>query len=135
MLRKAKTGNGRDRRRALGEAAEKAAARFLHGQGFRILHRNYETRLGELDIVARKRNLIVIAEVKSRTSEQFGGPEEGVSLRKQKKIVRAARFYASRFGLENLDFRFDVFAVLFDDRGRVVKIVHYPDAFAAGESF
>jgi putative endonuclease len=96
----------------LGAAAEQIAADFLRAQGLEILERNFRRRLGELDIIARDGDVLVIAEVRSRSSDQFGGAAASVDPRKQARLIRAAsQLLQQRRDLARLRVRFDVLAV------------------------
>ena len=116
--------------KSLGASGEQLAARHLGRQGFVILERNYRCPIGELDLVARKGPLLVFAEVKTRKSGHYGPPEIAVTHRKQRKIVRLAQFYLKQKKLHDLQCRFDVLAVRWDERGRPV-VDHIPAAFTA----
>jgi putative endonuclease len=98
-------------RAALGRAAEERAAHRLRQAGFTVLARNYRCRGGELDIVARRAELLVIAEVRLRSSTRFGGPAASVTTAKRRRIVHAARHLLARQPwLARLAIRFDVLA-------------------------
>ncbi|NJD88536.1 MAG: YraN family protein [Betaproteobacteria bacterium] len=97
----------RVRARLRGEAAEELAARFLAAQGLAILARNYRTRLGEVDIVAREGAVLVFLEVRLRSWAAWGGAAASVDARKQRRIVAAARHFLSRLRAEP-PCRFDV---------------------------
>jgi putative endonuclease len=100
-----------------GAAAENIAADFLRAKGLEILERNYLRRLGELDIVARDGDILVIAEVRTRASNRYGGAAASVDPRKQQRIIRAAsQLLQQRKDLARLRVRFDVIAVLEMDR-------------------
>jgi len=97
----AAVGNQRNRRaplerQRLGSAAEERAARLLQLAGYDILVRNFRCRMGELDIVARRGTLLVIAEVRLRSSSRFGGAGASITAAKRARIVRAARFLLAR---------------------------------------
>jgi putative endonuclease len=92
---------------AAGGAAEDAAARFLTDRGLEIVGRNFRTRLGEIDLVARDGPVLVFIEVRMRSSAHFGGGAESVSPRKQARIVAASRQYLARLRQEP-PCRFDV---------------------------
>ena len=81
----------RTQKQLIGQAAEDIAADFLRAKGLEILERNYRRRLGELDIVARDRGVLVIAEVRTRATDRYGGAAASVDPRKQQRIIRAAR--------------------------------------------
>ena len=96
----------------LGRAAEEAAVRFLEFQGAQVLLRNYRCRCGELDIVARWGEELAIVEVRTRSSDAFGGALESVDAGKRRRLVRgAARLLQERPDLARLRVRFDVMAV------------------------
>ncbi len=90
-----------------GNAAEEAAANFLARQGLEIVARNYRTRMGEIDLVARDGTTLVFVEVRLRSSDRYGGGAESIGARKQRRIVAAARQYLSRLRREP-PCRFDV---------------------------
>jgi putative endonuclease len=75
----------------LGRAAEDVAARHLISQGLLIVQRNFRRRLGEIDLVARDGNVVVIVEVRTRSSDKYGGAAASIDGRKQARIVRASR--------------------------------------------
>jgi putative endonuclease len=98
----------------IGMAAENIAADYLRAQGLEILQRNYLRRVGELDIVARDPHggVLVIAEVRARGSDRFGGAAASVDFRKRQRLVRAAhRLLQQRRDLARLPVRFDVVCV------------------------
>ncbi len=100
------------RRQLTGKRAEDVAAEFLRARGCEILERNYRRRLGELDIVAREGGVLVIAEVRTRASAQWGGASASVDRRKQRRITRAAQqLLQQRAALARLPVRFDVLVV------------------------
>ena len=106
----------------LGAAAEQIAADFLRAQGLEILERNFLRRLGELDIIARDGDVLVIAEVRTRSSDRFGGAAASVDSRKQARLIRAAhQLLQQRRELSKLRVRFDVLVVaeVGDDNPRV----------------
>jgi putative endonuclease len=98
-----------------------------------IVARNYRPSAGEaeVDIVARDNGILVFVEVKSRTSAEFGSPERAIDGEKQKRIVRAARSYATRAGLDWSQVRFDTVSIVFTNPP---SIVHQQDAFFDGRA-
>jgi len=99
-------------RRTIGAAAERVAASYLAGEGAEILFRNYRRRLGELDVVARLGTVLLIVEVRTRSSETFGGAAASITGAKRRRIVRAARQLLQRHqDLARLQARFDVIVV------------------------
>lgn len=99
-------------RAAIGRSAEDIAAEFLEREGLTVLMRNYRRKGGELDIVARDADVLVIAEVRTRSTETFGGAAASIDGWKQHKIVRAAtQLLQQRKDLAKLRARFDVLVV------------------------
>jgi putative endonuclease len=99
-------------RQQRGRRAEDLAAEFLRAAGCEILQCNYRRRLGELDIVARANEVLVIAEVRTRTGSAYGGAAASVDRRKQQRITRAAsQLLQQRPDLARLPVRFDVLVV------------------------
>ena len=99
-------------RAAIGKSAEDVAAEFLERQGLTVLLRNYRRRSGELDVVARDGDVLVIAEVRTRSSEAFGGAAASIDGWKRHKIIRAAtQLLQQRKDLAQLRVRFDVLVV------------------------
>lgn len=117
-------------RRARGQQAEALAASFLEARGYRVLARNHALRLGEVDLVCERDGVICFVEVRSRTGDAHGGPEETVDRRKARRVVLAATDWVERHGAHGRDLRFDVVAVTFEDAG-ATRVVHFPGAFDA----
>ena len=101
------TSAARDCARRRGEEAEELAARFLAQQGLTIVARNYRTRFGEVDLVARDGGTLVFVEVRARSWHAYGGAAGSVDARKQRRVVAAARHYVARLRAEP-PCRFDV---------------------------
>ncbi|MGA2582312.1 MAG: YraN family protein [Tepidisphaeraceae bacterium] len=116
-------------RDALGQRGENVAARYLRNQGYKIITRNYRCDMGEVDIIARDKTVLVFVEVKTRS---YGDPtpEEQVNQEKRHQITKAAKYYLSRYGLPQPPARFDVVAIVWPT-GREPQIRHTPDAFEA----
>jgi putative endonuclease len=122
-------GGGPDRR-ARGREAEGLAAAFLEARGFEILARNHAVKRGEVDLVAREGEVLCFVEVRSRTSQAQGGPEETIGAAKARRVVAAATDWATRNGGLDRDIRFDVVAVTLVE-GEPARIEHFRGAFDA----
>jgi putative endonuclease len=95
-----------------------------------IVERNFRTRRGEIDIVARKGDVLVFVEVRSREVPDFGAPEESVAPAKRRRIVGAARQYLSKVPPSSWrEARFDVIAI--EGSGEAAVLRHFPAAFDA----
>ena len=119
----------------LGAEGERLAARFLERAGYKVLYRNYKpTYGGEVDLVcrARARMELVFVEVKTRSSETYGSPEEAVNWEKQRRIVRAAQEWLEQLAEEHVTVRFDIVEVILHDGHQEVR--HIQNAFTAEET-
>lgn len=115
----------------LGLRGERLAARELKRRGYRILERRWRCRAGEIDLVARDGETLVVVEVKARRRRDYGPPSDAVDARKRRKLVQLARVYLAARRLENVSVRFDVVGV--DLRpGQSPRIEVLRDAFDAG---
>jgi len=118
----------------LGDRGEEIAAAFLEKRGYRILERNYRFERGEVDIVClapparvAPHGEIVFVEVKARSGDRFGRPEESVAAEKQRRIIETARAYLYERKLEGAPCRFDVLSIVMRPAGPVIE--HLEDAF------
>jgi putative endonuclease len=113
-----------------GALGEQAAAQLLVKSGYRIVARNHRCRSGEVDVIAEKGEVLVFVEVRTRATAAFGGPEETVGGRKQRRVIAAARdFLAQRRGPPRAA-RFDVIAVVDGPAGP--SLTHFENAFDTG---
>jgi putative endonuclease len=110
-------------RRQLGDRGEDLAAAALKKQGYQILERNFNTPMGEIDLVARHQGCLVFIEVKTRKSLRFGPPEEAVTAAKQRRLQRLAEYYMKDKRLKEQPLRFDVVAVTFLQDAPRVEII------------
>ena len=116
--------------RTRGDQAELRVAQHLECEGFTVIARNYHCRNGEIDIIARRDEVIAFVEVKMRVSAMpdFG---ELVNVTKQKKIITAARRYIAQSTHEDVTYRFDVACVIGDHDS--ARLIYIPDAFNSDE--
>lgn len=113
---------------ALGRSGEDIACRYLLEKKYEILERGFRLLRGEIDIVALDGETLVFVEVKARTDESHGRPEEAVTPGKQRQLRRLAQGYLVSHPRPGADCRFDVIAILFrgpDD----CRLEHFIDAF------
>jgi len=97
-------------RKILGQSGEDRAAKYLAGQGYIVLERNYRAPYGEIDLIAMDNGMVVFVEVKTRTTDAYGAPELAVDRRKQERMVKAALGYLKFKKLHQMPCRFDVVA-------------------------
>ena len=91
-----------------GIAAETAAAKYLKKKGNKIIERNFKTKFGEIDIIAKDKDTIAFIEVKARKNQNFGSPKESITYTKKKKLSKSALFYLKNSKQMNVKARFDV---------------------------
>ncbi len=121
----------------LGVAGEKAAARFLRKQGYRIIAHGHRQRLGEIDLIALDGQCLVFVEVKTWKSDKHGDPSEAVDRRKQERITRAALIYLKSKRLLEQPARFDVISIVWPQpnstqpKSTQPTIRHFKHAFEA----
>lgn len=108
-----------------GNYGENLAAHFLENKGFTILERNFRFKRAEIDIIAKKEKLLLFVEVKARTNQNFGFPEEAVNEKKVGLIIMAANHYIHEKHWHG-EIRFDIIAISLKG---TVEVVHLEDAF------
>ena len=118
-------------RRWFGLRSERAAAKYLRRQGFRILGRNIDDRLGEIDLLALEGKSVVVVEVRSSESKSFDELAATVNLEKQRRITDATLRFVQRRKLYDVNVRFDVLALRWPAGAREPEVRHYRHAFQA----
>lgn len=127
----------------IGKLGETYAEKFLNSNNYRILGKNFRSRFGEIDIIAKDLNNnyeLVFIEVKTRTNDVFGAPQEGISAKKLSRIFKTAIYFfnhAPKSRSENLvstkklssHWRIDAIAVKLDHNHRLQTIEHFKNIF------
>jgi putative endonuclease len=109
-----------------GERGERAAARFLRSQGYKVLARRFRGKHGEIDLVARDGDTLAFVEVKTRGSDQFGAPADAVDGEKRRHLTSCAREYLKLLEFPRIPVRFDIVEVYWDDdagRARECRLI------------
>lgn len=109
----------------LGRKGENLAANYLRRKGYKILDQNWSFERTEIDIIALHKKLLVFVEVKTRTSDLYGYPEEAVDQVKEENMINAAEAYLDVNKWED-DIRFDIVSVII--KGEKEEIYHIEDA-------
>ena len=109
-------------RQEVGKLGEKLAQKFLKKKGYRILETDFRCRMGEIDIVAQQKDYLVFVEVRTKSSLDFGTPEESITQSKKEKLIASALTYISTH--QNLPplWRIDVVAIEVDQKGKSKRI-------------
>ena len=111
----------------LGNEGEIIAGNYLKNKGYEILHYNWRDQKAEVDIIAKLEELIVFVEVKTRSTDFFGLPEETISKKKIRLLGQASEAYCSRYNITDAEFRYDVVSVIKNENK--TEIQHIEDAF------
>ena len=110
-------------KRLIGKLGEKLACKWYTDRKYKLLDVNYRTRLGEIDIIATKKNEIVFIEVKTRKNSNFYEAKEAVTYSKQLKIKAAASQFLAENNLEDYNVRFDVAEIYHPENNPVINII------------
>lgn len=96
---------------ALGKWGEDLAKSFLEDNGYEVIHSNYYTEYGEIDLIAKKNNRLHFVEVKTRGTKNFGHPEEAITKNKLAHMLDSAQAYLQAFPDDERDWQIDVLAI------------------------
>ncbi len=110
----------------LGKYGEQQAINYLKENGYTILEKNYRYLKAEIDIISIKDDVLVAVEVKTRSSDFFGNPQDFVNQKKINLMVSAVDYYVTQHDLD-VEVRFDIIAII--KQKNTFKIEHLEDAF------
>lgn len=114
--------------KTFGYFGEKIAKDFFLRKGYLILKKNFTVRGGEIDLIAKKHDLIVFVEVKIRNQYDFGSGAESIHFFKRRSLKHAINTYLLRFhGSRDPPYRVDIVDIIYDKNNRRVKIEHFED--------
>lgn len=117
-----------ENKKEIGNYGEKIAIDFLKENGLEIIEENYRYGHGEIDIVAKDKNVLVFVEVKTRKNLEFGEPELAVTKNKQRQIRKIAEAYLYEKNIKDIDCRIDVIGILLK-KNLPPKITYIENAF------
>lgn len=110
----------------LGKKGEQLAVNFLVKNGYDIVERNYRFDKAEVDIIAKQKDVLAIVEVKTRSTTDFGNPQDFVKPKQIQRLVKAVNEYVVENDLD-VEVRFDIIAIV--KNGNAYDIEHLEDAF------
>lgn len=116
-------------RKKLGQLGEELAEKHLVSLGYQVIEKNYQTPLGEIDLIAWHKGDLVFIEVKTRSSNLYGTAADAITTIKQKRLYRLANYYLQRKSLREIPCRFDVVLLQADKNYQVKKIELICQAF------
>lgn len=115
-------------RKEIGQNGEHLAKIYLENKGYAIIEQNWRYKKAEIDIIAKKDSILIFIEVKTRSYDFYGKPEESVDAKKEALIMDAAQRYMEYIGY-NWEIRFDILSLILDKSLKPSKIEHFEDAF------
>ena len=110
-------------RSGLGSAGEDLAQEWYLAHGYELVVRNWRCRAGEIDLIVARSNIVVVSEVKSRTSHYFGTPGQAVGLDKQRRLRRLAALWLADSHCGTRSVRFDVVEVVFAGSRSEINVI------------
>lgn len=113
----------------IGSFGEDLSINYLIDNGYYILEKNYRNKIGEIDVICKKNNLLIFIEVKSRYTNSYGFPIESVTYYKRKQIIKVSMLYIILNKYNNFNIRYDVIEVFFNKNNDLFNINHTTDAF------
>jgi putative endonuclease len=108
----------------IGRLGEGFAKKYLQRKGYKVLQQNYRTRYAEIDLVVRKKDMLVVVEVRTKTGERFGTPEETLNKKKLEKVKKNAAAYAAQSKWSKL-YRIDAVCIVLGGNKTIERISHY----------
>ncbi|HHI87563.1 MAG TPA: YraN family protein [Candidatus Cloacimonetes bacterium] len=117
----------------LSQFGEDTAAQFLEHKGYNIIERNYHSPYGEIDIICKKDDLLILVEVKARKSHAYGAALDAITEQKREKIIKTAYHYLTKRELD-IPIRFDVITLEYDNKRKDYELKHIKNAFL-GEDY
>lgn len=107
-----------------GALGEQFAKEYLEKNGYKVVDQNYKTKYAEIDLIAEKGKELIFVEVRTKTGEQFGTPEETIDYKKRAKLMRNARSYVARKKFKGL-YQIDAICIIIDSAQRIQRLSHY----------
>ena len=107
-----------------GKMGEEIAKEFLKEKNYDIMEQNCKTRYSEIDLIAKKDDVLVFVEVRTKTSEMFGSPEETINKEKIRRLIRSANAYSAVKRWKG-QYRIDAICIVLDQNHKLSRIQHY----------
>ena len=116
-------------RLSIGKKGELLAQEHIRKQGYTLLEKNFRCKLGEIDLIAKDRHMVVFLEVRTKTSTAYGPAYNSVTPHKQRQVKRVALFYIAQHNLVNTQFRFDVIGITLNQESGEYQLDQIQNAF------
>lgn len=108
----------------IGHIGEMIAEKFLQKKGYTIVEQNFRTKYSEIDLIVKKKNVLVFVEVRTKTNEFFGSPEETINKNKINRLIRGAQAYAA-YNKYPGNLRIDAICIVLNPDDSPHRITHY----------
>ncbi|PIU68311.1 YraN family protein [candidate division WWE3 bacterium CG06_land_8_20_14_3_00_42_16] len=118
-------------RKVLGALGEEKAKHYFQKKGYTVVSQNYQLHHGEIDLIVRAKKQLIFVEVKTRVSGQFGLPEESITYKKAKSLMRSVKYYLSRGNFEGFSWQIDLVAINLDEQGKAERFEHFENIIGA----
>jgi putative endonuclease len=109
-----------------GHLGEEIAKNYLKRKGYKIIEQNWRTKCAEIDLVTRKKDVLVFVEVRTKTDDQFGTPEETLNKKKINRLIRSSQIYIKYKNYTDR-YRIDSVCVMLNSNWNLVRLTHYPN--------
>ena len=119
-----KPGNMPNKKIQLGKFGEKIAEKYLKSKGYKIIAKNFYSREGEIDLICQKNGIVFFVEVKTRTNQNFGWPEEAVTDQKLEKIAAAGEKYLTENKVD-CEWQIDIISIMIDKSRKKAQVKHF----------
>jgi len=115
-------------KKEIGDLGENLAVDYLHDKGYTILTQNWRYSRAEIDIIAKKEEILIFIEVKTRSYSYYGQPEDSITPGKEALIIDAAQRYMEKVE-HTWEIRFDIISILLTEEYKIKALNHFEDAF------
>jgi putative endonuclease len=109
----------------LGKFGEKIASEYLQKKGFKIISTNFKKKHGDIDIVAYDHETLVFIEVKTRSNDEYGQPEDTINTYKIKRLIQSANYYCLTNNIRNKSLRIDIISIKVPENIKKITIKHF----------
>ena len=113
---------------SVGKLGENIAREYLKNKGYNIIEQNYRTKYAEIDLIAKKDNALVFIEVRTKTGEQFGTPEDTINRDKKRKLRMNSMAYIARKKWKGL-YQIDAVCIVLNPNQKLERLNHYENIY------
>jgi len=113
---------------SVGKLGENIAREYLKNKGYNIIEQNYRTKYAEIDLVAKKDNILAFIEVRTKTGEQFGTPEETINMDKKRRLKMNSMAYVARKKWKGL-YQIDAICIVLNPNQELERLNHYKNIY------